>query len=244
MSKLPKAPLVEVIFEIRWNSQKANDLNEFQMLLGSMYTKLERKYPTKINLRPDPNIPFGVFLGNPTHRFQSQEGYPLFQLGPGVLSVNTVDKAYEWDKFVETIKQVVEVFCELFHPSEQKASFTLKYLDFFKFDFPNNCLLDFVGNKLNIMISSNLLKQRPKKFTFGTTYEIDNKIFSLNINTGINTADNNSVNGLIVESSITQNVNFSEIKLELDKYLTDSHNYLGSFFKEMTKGDLYATFNQ
>ncbi|MPN05568.1 hypothetical protein SDC9_152819 [bioreactor metagenome] len=244
MSKLPKAPLVEVIFEIRWNSQKASDLNDFQMLLGSMYTKLEKSYPLRTNLRPDPNIPFGMFLGNPTHRFQSKEGYPLFQLGPGVLSVNTIDNVYEWDNFVETIKQVVEVFFELFHPSEQKATFTLKFLDFFKFDFQNNCLLDFVGSKLNIKINSKFLKEKPQKFTFGTTYEINNKVFALNINTGLNTADNNKVNGLIVESSIAQNVNFSEIKSELEKYLRESHDYLGTFFKEMTKGDLYESFLQ
>ena len=32
MSKLPKAPLVEVIFEIHWDSTSEDDLNKFQFL--------------------------------------------------------------------------------------------------------------------------------------------------------------------------------------------------------------------
>ena len=46
MSKLPKAPLVEVVFELKWDIKIKSDLDDFQYLYGDLYANL--KYiPTK-----------------------------------------------------------------------------------------------------------------------------------------------------------------------------------------------------
>lgn len=243
MSKLVKAPLVEVIFEIRWDSQNPQDINEFQILLGSMYSKLNQKYINKINLLPDPNLPYGFFIGNPTHRFQSKDGYPLFQLGPGVLSVNTVDSNYYWNSFLLDIKEVVDVFCELFHPLQQQATLILKYIDFFNLDYTKECVFDFLSKKLNINIESKLFEgKKPHKFNFSTSCALENGSFSLNINTGFNKINNAQVHGLIVESNFSKEISFSTINAEIDSYLKYSHEYLSTFFKQMTNGSLYDSF--
>ena len=44
MSKLLKAPLLEVIFEINWDITNKNDIIEFQYLHGDMYSNLKNSY--------------------------------------------------------------------------------------------------------------------------------------------------------------------------------------------------------
>jgi len=39
MSKLPNAPLIEVIFELSWIANTSKEHEKFQFLLGNMYNK-------------------------------------------------------------------------------------------------------------------------------------------------------------------------------------------------------------
>ena len=56
------------------------------------------------------------FLNKEAYRFRAAEnGYPIYQLGPGFLSVHTIDEKYEWDKYEKTIQRVVDaLFCQLY----------------------------------------------------------------------------------------------------------------------------------
>ena len=44
MSKLPKAPLLEIIFEINWDITNKNDIVKFQYLHGDLFSNLKDKY--------------------------------------------------------------------------------------------------------------------------------------------------------------------------------------------------------
>ena len=108
MSKLPKAPLVEVIFEIRWNSTNKQEMDKFQLLIGAIYAALKDLYCKPDNLLPDSNIPIQVLLGKPIYRAKKKSGEPiLYQLGPGLLSINYVGSDYDWAIFYQEICRIV-----------------------------------------------------------------------------------------------------------------------------------------
>ncbi len=66
MSKLPNAPLVEVIFELRWKVDKNDELVKCQYLHGDLFAKVKETVISgkKIDvLKIDPPVSPAVILG-------------------------------------------------------------------------------------------------------------------------------------------------------------------------------------
>ena len=243
MSKLPHAPLVEVIFEIRWNSVDKASLDKFQLLLGSMFSVLKEDFPNVVNLQPNSAIPINAFVGMPTHRFTSANGYPMYQLGPGILSVNMVNDGYIWESFLDTVKKVVSVFERLSDLQGQKITLALKYLDFFKFSFSEVDLKEYIKHNFHLSVESPYLNDRPSKtFSFATTYDVKVGKFSMSMNTGYNNVNGSQIEGIITESNISQELNFGDLNSYISDKLPEAHEILGDFFKELTAGDFYEAF--
>lgn len=100
--KLPKAPLREVIFELRWglgydpSSKQELDLG-FDMAQGQFKHLVEQEFPFHRRLTPQ-NFPLSLFSHKVVHQFWKAENtYPLLQLGPGLFSQNDTEKNYVWD---------------------------------------------------------------------------------------------------------------------------------------------------
>ena len=243
MSKLPHAPLVEVIFEIRWNSGDKANLDQFQLLIGSMFSALQADFPKAINLRPDPAIPINAFIGFPTHRFTHPDGYPMYQLGPGVLSVNMIDSGYEWETFMATTKKVVSVFEKLSGLSGQNITLALKYLDFFKVHFSDDNLLEYIKNNFHLSVEAPYLNDsKAKTFSFATTHDVDMGVFALTMNTGYHNVHGQQIEGIITESNISKEIPFESLNDYIENSLPEAHELLGLFFKELTKGELFNSF--
>jgi uncharacterized protein (TIGR04255 family) len=243
MSKLPNAPLVEVIFEIRWNSTSKVSLDKFQLLLGSMYTSLKADFPSVTNLRPDPAIPFNAFVGMPTHRFSRNGKYPMYQLGPGILSINMVNSGYVWESFIQKTQMVVSVFEHLSELQGQKITLAFKYLDFFKCKFSEIDLTEYIKNNFHLSIDAPYLNTTKfKTFSFATSYDVEIGTFTMTMNTGYNNIDGTQVEGIITETNISKEITFENLNSYIIEQLPTVHEILGNFFKEMTKGKLYESF--
>jgi uncharacterized protein (TIGR04255 family) len=52
MSKLPNAPLIEVVIELRWQITQKNELTEIQYLYGDLYNELKDKFPHRESIIP------------------------------------------------------------------------------------------------------------------------------------------------------------------------------------------------
>jgi len=243
MSKLPNAPLVEVIFEIRWNANDKASLDKYQLLLGSMFTELKPDFPNVITLQPDAAIPVNAFIGIPTRRFTSETGYPMYQLGPGVLSVNMNNSDYVWESFIKTIKKVTEVFESLSELQGERITIALKYLDFFKCNFSEIDLVDYIKTNFHLLIAAPYLEDSiAKTLTFSTTRDVENGRFTMTMNTGYNNVNGTQIEGIITESNISNDIPFEELNSYINNKLPLAHEYLGKFFKKMTEGELYSSF--
>jgi uncharacterized protein (TIGR04255 family) len=97
ISKLPNAPLQEVIFELRWKldfdpeSQSHIDKN-FQFGFANFSALSSNKLKHRVILKPAA-VPDILFVNRPIYQFWAAENqYPVFQLGPGVFTVNETEK--------------------------------------------------------------------------------------------------------------------------------------------------------
>lgn len=242
MSKLSNAPLVEVIFEMRWDSTSKQDVDKFQLLIGAMYAALKASYEKPVNLLPDPNLPIQAFLNKPVYRSTKRgEDDVLYQLGPGVLSINHVGANYDWGVFYQEISTIVTTFKALYgFDSQRNIRMGLKYLDFFELSLKENDILTFLKEKIHISVDAPFIKN-PTGLNFAVSQKENDSLFSLKINTG---TLNNEREGLIVESFLTTTKQSEALFSLFDEKLQSFHSELCAFFKSLTQGELYASFNK
>lgn len=246
MSKLPNAPLLEVIFELSWSVNTSKEQEKFQFLIGDMYSKLKTEYPKRVSLIQSPlvgfEIPLEVLVNKPIFRFIKDNSYPLYQLGPGLLSVNTIDADYFWDDFENEVLKIVEVFSSSyeFEPNTD-LNISLKYLDFYKFDFTNDAY-SFLKDNLHLEINHRIQpieSNSPLFFSFGTGYKTKNGLFNVIINRG---GIENKGDGFIVETNLGHKINSTDLN-NLSAWLKQAHSFLSQSFKTMTEGKMYDSFN-
>lgn len=242
MSKLPKAPLLEVIYELRWDIKNEQDLVKFQYLHGDLYAAQKLNYPSRELLTPA-DMPMALTINNPVYRFKSKENYPLFQLGPGLLSLNTTDATYFWEDYYESCRSLTASFFDVYQLSnEERFRPNLIYLDFYKFDFLNNNVIAFINDNLNIALSQNFYKTTNNPSTINLAFNYITKLGQIDIllNTGLNASNET---GLVIRTQLNGSVvrpSTDEIML----WLNEAHTFCSNLFKKMTKGELYETFKQ
>lgn len=241
MSKLPNAPLLEVIFELRWKIQKKEDFAKYQYLHGDLYSLIKDEYPNRKSLVPV-ELPPEIYVNNPAHRFVGKNNkYPLIQIGPGILTINTNDEYYFWDEYFALIVNLLTKFFSIY-PVSTKDLFqpSLVYIDFLPFDFGESDVLEYLNNNLNLKIVQSVLQETgiPESFNLKQSFNIEFGKLLLNFDTGIN---NSKEKGLIIQTKLTGKEQNNEIE-SFKKWLVSSHDYCSILFKQMTNGKLYESF--
>jgi len=241
MSRLPKAPLLEVIFELKWKITNKDDLTKYQYLTGDLYSKIKERYPRRQTSIP-PEFPIDLLISKPVHKYSVQESaYPLVQLGPGIVTLNTNDNNYFWEEYYAWAKELIGNLFEVYSMNQsEKFQPSLIYIDFLVIDFEKNNILDYLSEKMNIKISQNFLfnKSNPKALNFGISQEVDNGVLNISFNTGRN---KEKETGLVIETKLIGNEFDPDSNIILE-WLDSGHKLCSSLFKEMTKGDLYESF--
>lgn len=240
MSKLPNAPLNEVIFELKWDVTNKQTLQKNQYLHGDLHAELKRKFPHRELLVPY-EVPYETFINRPTHRFRvKEEGYPIYQVGPGLITYNTVDEFYYWDQFKEDAEEIIQKFIatDVFPGLQIRPA--LHYIDFFGFDFTEQNIFDFVNKNFKINIKHSFIetKENPDDINLGFNFPSDLGAISVIFQKG-NSARKGS--GLLLQTRITG----SKMKLDeeiISKWLSESHETLSKLFKDIVKPSFYNSF--
>lgn len=135
--ELKSKPLIETIFELHWslpdregvprNAPLIKDPS-YAKILNGMTNALHADFPYQEALDSPPGfiIPYAA-----RHRLRSKEGgWPLVQLGSGILTVNDTD-GYKWESFLSMTEGVLKHLGEV-HPAGVEIpveTFRLKYID-------------------------------------------------------------------------------------------------------------------
>ena len=238
MSKLPKAPLLEVIFEIKWDITNNNDIVKFQYLHGDLYSILKNDYPKRENLVPA-EIPVDIMKNNVMYRFRKETGYPLIQIGPGILTLNTIDSLYYWNDYRNEIIKVTNSLSEVFPEINQTNLFlTLTYLDFFEINIETENIIEFVNNNLNLNINQTFIKnESTKEINLTFSYKIGDDTLIL----VLRNAYVNNKNGIILQTKLIGSKK-KYTNTEQLEWLNNAHETCSDIFKKITTEKFYNSF--
>jgi uncharacterized protein (TIGR04255 family) len=153
---LKNKPLVEAILEIKW--QLANDPAgplidpHYRLFVGRFYDRVMKEYPVYEAL-PTAAIPDEMAAYVAQYRFRLKEnGWPLIQIGPGILTLNDTD-SYLWPDFEKRATWALERLFESYPGKLQIESLLLRYIDAVEVDFSKENVIAFLRDKLKITVT-------------------------------------------------------------------------------------------
>lgn len=241
MSKLEGAPLQEVITEIRWSIETDDDRNAYQFLIGDLYAEVKRQFPFREVLIPN-GFPIEMFGGRPALRFRvAKDGYPLIQIGPGLLTINTIGDEYDWDTHSKDIELVLTNFFTVSKFENKRLNVTLAYIDFLTFDFEEHNVIEYLSNNLNTQVQFNFIdsKEMPKLFNLTIGYAEEVGTVNINVARGKNPLGED---GIAIQTNVIMEALAFE-QGEIQKRLDAAHTWCSELFKKMTDGELYNSFS-
>lgn len=248
--KLKNKPLVEAIFELRWELGK-NDKglpfdNNYDFLIGLFNNNIKNEFGTQNKLE----LPFEGIPYVPHYQFRKKPGeWPVIQLGLGLLTVNDTSN-YEWeDNFNALCKNAVDKFYASYPDLSvlQLSDLTLRYINAIKFDYQNS-ILDFMKSKLKIDIAlpNNLFENGG----INKTPLLVNTVFSLPINKpkgaviyNFNRGKKDNIDSLLWEIVVTsRKSDIIKMPDNINAWLNEAHEIAEKSFFTMIEGDLEKDF--
>jgi len=248
MTNLKNAPLQEVVFEVRWEldvNPESNILQDdrFDLAVGVFANSLSDLYPdrqTKGMQVQVQNRPLPYTL---THLFRKGDnGWPLVQIGPGIMTVNDREETYSWADFSVRIKTALQKLNEAYSNSLKFNFSSLRYIDsVLTNDYGKTVEWDeFVAEKLNI-IFKNLFdtKGKLRHFSLNQIFELSkNNQLLLSVSSGKDTVGDR----LIWQTNVYRQQS-AELN-ELIIWVNEVHEeHASPLFKKMLKPDFHASFS-
>ena len=183
---LKNKPLVEAILELKWAlpSQPTPGTEadpHYRLLLGRLSERVQDDYPCHESL-PTAQIPDAMVAHMAQHRFRASDGgWPLIQVGPGLLAVNETD-GYTWNNFKARCEKAVHSLFDA-HPAKQNLKvqeLTLRYIDAVEVDFGKESVFRFLKDKMKTSIclpgslfDGGRVKESPAAFNWQASFPHD-----------------------------------------------------------------------
>lgn len=233
-SILKNAPLVEVIFEIKFKEPNKN----YDLFVGELYSKLKSKYIYAETLTPK-EIPALAIPYMIQHRFRVNESkYPLYQIGPAIVSFNMDGATYTagWNGFKKELIYFLTVYKKVLgedFSADKIENISLRYVDVIEDPDMYPEVKKYFDEKLKLEINLNFTKnpnsyKKLEHTSLSQTYSVtNNSILGYKIKTIID-----GQRKLLIDSFVR--TNSKENTEDIKKWLDKAHNELSEFFKEIT----------
>jgi len=265
---LKNKPLVEAIFELRWHlkSEETEKVEDefikkrppfgidphYKLLAGRLYDKLVNEYSYHEQL-PAANMPDEIAGYIVQHRFRKEEnGWPLIQLGPGILTVNDTE-GYKWEDFKERIKYAVESFFSIYPNASEElkiSSLTLRYIDAIDFNYENDNIFIFLKEKMktNVELYQKLFENThvnsiPSNFDLRFEFESEKPKGRIFIKFGKGRNRKTESDTIMWETII--NSKYEDLKnaqQEISKWIDIAHEITDDWFFKLIEGELEKRF--
>ena len=250
-------PLAEVIFELRWeieNDEQTGRMRDpaYPMMYGRLYERFKKDFPEIEDLPSTQAHPEATpFI--PRHRMrQGKNGYPLMQVGPGILTINMA-KEYSWSTWKKWILRVIESVIELYSPTKIPLNFIkaeIRYVNAIRFDLARENPLSFLAEKLHTKIEidselfeKNQINHRPNSVGLNLAYVLDKPSAQLALSMNLGQFDGKPA--YILQTLVHS---FGEMvpsdKESFEPWLEDSHEVALHCFQVFCKGALMEKFGQ
>lgn len=244
---LSNAPLKEVIFELHWElefipQQKVYVDNGFEEAVMNFRNSSLQEF--KYFQLLVPNVIPITFLNNKvTHRFfREKDKHPVYQLGPGVFTVNDNNKNYSWDDFKKLILAGVNGLKASFNKELVISKLELRYIDAVSCSiFDNLNKFDFLRENLNVNAETYpFVKGELIDINFTKRFVV-NKDSYLNITIATGKDKDSNEDLIIWHTSINNKERISWLALE--EWIENAHSVCSDTFKKMISEKLHEYFS-
>lgn len=252
---LPNKPLVEAIFEVQWAFSSVEGESEidpgFRILLGRLYDRVRGVYPFLENL-PQAQFPEEMTGRLVRHRFRTaKDGWPLVQVGPGVLSVNET-QGYSWDSFRPRLTQAINALFESYPTDIHQLNVTqvmLRYLDAVPIA-EGVPLLQFLKEFLHttVEVDERLFQNAqaassPDGMSLNLVFRLPELPGAIALSFGVGMKENQP--SIIWNTQVlAQGADVPKTIEEYDTWLSTAHDMAGRWFRTLSSGELYESFRR
>lgn len=250
---LSRKPLAEAIFEYHWALRPGGPGGQphdpgFRLLVGRFYDQIRAQYPAVVDL-PAAQAPDYMLPRTVRHQFRpSREGWPIVQLGPGLITTNAT-RDYVWPDFrsraLDAIGHLRTAYPEGFGELEP-AGVVLRYIN--RLDpVVDQGLLAFLREKLhvsvgidNVVFPSQEQGDRPVGLNLTIFYPLDQAVG--NIGMTIATGQVNGESALIWQFEARSSRDAVSHALtpvdDVEEWLDKAHQNIERWFFGLAQGSL------
>lgn len=262
-SKLPNAPLAEVVFEVRWQlhgDERAgpfrSDPGYFVCLDGLLQRGKSIGFPEN-KLIDQANVLAGHSV---TYRFYRATGeiFPVLQIGPGIFAVNE-STGYTWQSFKTLCVQAFDLLVSCYPKMDAfplvPVQFELRYIDALKREPAAQNLISFLNDSthfefhLPTFLSSDLfgpISDAQFNFTLPAKNLKDTR-FSVSLSKG----KSSGVDAFIMISKVTSKIQpgymasaRAIMRGRVQEWLDGAHEMTSPFFRSIVKDSLMVEFTE
>ena len=254
-TELKNKPLVEAILEFKWRLPTQTPAGietdpHYRLLLGRFSEKVESDYPFHEPL-PTTQIPDAMVAHMAQHRFRtSQDGWPLVQVGPGLMTVNETS-GYRWSDFKERCEKAIRSLTDS-HPAKSQfdaQDLALRYIDSVDIDFSKENVFSFLREKMKTSISlpdslfsDGQVKREPTAFNCQMSFPADSPVSIVTLRFAI--GSHRKKPALIWETLVqAANAHVPKIPDGFSAWLDAAHNLTDDWFFKLIDGELRERFS-
>jgi len=243
--KLAKAPLQEVIFDVRWAlspDESGNQLIDpnFNFALGKFHEDIKAEFPEVVSKFPG-GVPHQMMNHQTMYQFwKDKNTWPVIQLGPGILTVNDTDQNYIWEtKYLPLVEQMLQKVSRAYRDLKF-TEFSLRYIDLVRIeDYDSENWQSFVQNSINFSFDNKFdTGGKLEQFQFNQTFDIKN-IGKLHISLASG-FDNTNKETFMWQITVSQKGSLDGS--ELTHWLKNAHECASRTFKDICKKEFYESF--
>lgn len=248
-------PLLEVIFEVRWELETDSQSSRmrdpsYPMMYGRLYERLKKDFPIVEDLPSTQAHPEATpFV--PRHRMRKEKnGYPLVQVGPGITTVNYA-KGYSWANFKTLVLRLIESVTDLYPTEGATLNFIkseIRYVNGIRFDIARENPLAFLEEKLHTKIeldpeffTRNGLHERPNALGLNLAYTLEKPMGNLAISANLGQFEGKSA---FIQQAMIHS--FGELVpsdiATFTTWLEEAHTVAENCFQVFCKGALMEKF--
>ena len=247
MSKLPQAPLQEVIFEVRWDldvDPESNQMidNGFDMGVGAFKTLCKDEFHLS-RRKVHADMPARLLFHQVVYQYWKGEGeWPVIQLGPGIFTINDTEKNYDWDNFYPLIKKGLDWLEKAYGYKLNYNYLTLRYIDTVKMkEFTGSSLEEFVKKNFNFSFENHYnTRGALKQLLFDQVFDLDEK-GGLHIAFSNGKDKEKKEDVFVWQTAVVKAGTFTTE--DIVTWADSAHHITAQLFKDITKKDFYARFN-
>lgn len=248
MSKLPNAPLQEVIFEVRWALDVDEETNHyldtgFELAAGSLRSKLKGDFPLLKRKVPH-EIPSQLLNYVTIYQYwKKKHTWPVIQHGPGIFTVNDNDQNYEWKStFLPLISESLSALIDSYETPLEFNSAGLRYVDSIKareFGFQGNWY-EFLDKSLNISVNNSFdYRGEVSDFQINQSFrQPDDSILIFSVSSGKTKDAPEPLLFWQIEMKKKGKITRDDVM----QWLHAAHDVTSEMFKKIVKKELYERF--